>query len=138
MRTRLILTLVCALIFTVASAVTLAASQSQDSFWTKFKTAVIGGDKETIALLSQFPIDMPYGVPSVRTKAQLIKRYRQVFNGEANATKCFAGARPESDPARPREFTVACDNGSGEKVIIYRFVLTKTGWRFKGLDNINE
>jgi hypothetical protein len=44
----------------------------------------------------------------------------------------------ETDPARPKEFTIGCDNGSGEKVVIYAFSLTKTGWKFKSLDNINE
>jgi hypothetical protein len=109
-----------------------------DAFWAKFKAAVIKGDKETVAAMTQFPIAMPYGQAAVRTKAQLLKRYRQVFNSEANAAKCFAGAKPETDPARPKEFTIGCDNGSGEKVVIYAFALTKTGWKFKSLDNINE
>jgi hypothetical protein len=37
-----------------------------------------------------------------------------------------------------KEFTIGCDNGSGEKVVIYAFALMKTGWKFKSLDNINE
>src|SRR5436190_24105546 len=109
---------------------------SMETFWARFKTAVIKGDKESVAAMTQFPIDMPYGQAAVRTKAQLLKRYRQVFNSEANAAKCFAGARPETDPARPKEFSIACDNGSGEKVVIFAFALTKTGWKFKSLDNI--
>ena len=88
--------------------------------------------------MTQFPVAMPYGVPGIRTRSQLLTRYKQVFNGEANAAKCFMSARPEKDPQRPKEFTVGCDNGSGQEVIIYRFVLTKMGWRFKSLDNINE
>jgi hypothetical protein len=109
-----------------------------ETFWSKFKAAVIKGDKEGVAAMTQFPIEMPYGVAAVRTKAQLLKRYRQVFNSEANAAKCFADAKPEKDPARPKEFTIACDNGSGEKVVIFAFSLTKAGWKFKSLDNINE
>jgi hypothetical protein len=111
---------------------------SIETFWAKFKAAVIKGDKESVAAMTQFPIEMPYGLAAVRTKAQLLKRYRQVFNSEANAAKCFAGAKPETDPARPKEFTIGCDNGAGEKVVIYAFSLTKTGWKFKSLDNINE
>jgi hypothetical protein len=121
---------------------TAGASGQNDSaietFWAKFKAAVIKGDKESVAAMTQFPIEMPYGVSAVRTKAQLLKRYRQVFNSEANAAKCFADAKPETDPARKKEFTIGCDNGSGEKVVIYAFALTKTGWKFKSLDNINE
>jgi len=118
-----------------------ASAQSQPSietFWAQFKAAVIKGDKQSVAAMTQFPVGMPYGQASVKTKAQLIQRYRKVFNSEANAAKCFADAKPETDPARPKEFTIGCDNGSGQKVVIYGFVLTKTGWKFKSLDNINE
>ena len=108
------------------------------AFWAKFKVAVTNGDKAAVADLTAFPVTMPYGVRSIRTKAELLSRYKQVFNGEANAAKCFATAKPQSDPQRPKEFIVGCDNGSGQEVIIYRFVLTKAGWRFKSLDNINE
>ncbi|HJZ81189.1 MAG TPA: hypothetical protein VKD91_12620 [Pyrinomonadaceae bacterium] len=121
-----------------APAAPLQADASIESFWAKFKAAVIKGDKESVAAMTQFPIKMPYGQASVKTKAQLLSRYRQVFNSEANAAKCFADAKPETDPARPREFTIGCDNGSGQKVVIYAFTLTKTGWKFKSLDNINE
>lgn len=111
---------------------------SLDTFWTKFKAAVIKGDKNAVAQLSQFPIGMPYGVPAVKTRAQLIKRYRQVFNGETNAAKCFGEARPVIDPDNRKRFTVGCKNAAGDEVIIYDFVLTRTGWKFKSLDNINE
>jgi len=118
-----------------------ASGQSQPSietFWAQFKAAVIKGDKQSVAAMTQFPVAMPYGQASVKTKAQLVQRYRKVFNSEANAAKCFADAKPETDSARPKEFTIGCDNGSGQKVVIYGFVLTKTGWKFKSLDNINE
>ena len=88
--------------------------------------------------MTQFPVAMPYGMQAIRTRAQLLKRYKQVFNGEANAAKCFASAKPQKDPQRPKEFTVGCDNGYGQEVIVYRFVLTRMGWKFKSLDNINE
>jgi hypothetical protein len=114
------------------------SDNSIDAFWTKFKAAVTNGDKPGVAALTQFPVSMPYGVRSIKTKSELITRYKQVFNRETNAAKCFATAKPERDSQRPKEFTVPCDNGSGEKVVIYQFVLTKAGWRFKSLDNINE
>ena len=117
---------------------TLQGDTSIENFWAKFKAAVIKGDKESVAGMTQFPVSMPYGQAAVKTKAQFLKRYRQVFNSEANAAKCFADAKPETDPARPKEFTIGCDNGSGQKVVIYGFSLTKAGWKFKSLDNINE
>src|SRR5205823_5516717 len=131
-----------AFVFSLTGWQTLASSSqvdpSIDAFWMKFKAAVINADKAGFAQMTAFPVTMPYGVPPIRTRAQLLARYKQVFNGEANAVKCFPPAAPEKDAQRPKEFTVACDNGSGQKVIVYRFVLTKMGWKFKSLDNINE
>jgi hypothetical protein len=109
---------------------------SLEIFWTKFKTAVIKGDKSGVVVLSQFPIEMPYGVPAVRNSVQLVKRFNQVFNGETNAAKCFAEAHPVVDTRN--RFTVGCKNSAGDEVIIYSFIRTKVGWKFKSLDNINE
>ena len=120
------------------SALNVQTDSSIDAFWTKFKTAIIANDKNTVAAMTIFPVTMPYGVPPIKTKSALLTRYKQVFNGEANAAKCFASAQPHRESPRAREFEVGCDNGSGQEVIIYKFVLTKTGWKFKALDNINE
>jgi len=111
---------------------------SIDVFWEKFRAAVIKGDKTVVASLSRFPIGMPYGVPDIKNNAQLIRRYREVFNGEANAARCFREARPEIDPDKPAEFTVACKNAAGDEVVIYSFGRTPNGWKFTGLDNLNE
>ena len=108
------------------------------TFWEKFKTAVINKDKSLVADLSSYPITMPYGLRSVRTKTQLVKRYRDVFNHESDAAICFTQSKPVVDAARPNEFTVGCKNGAGDEVVIYSFVRTKAGWRFKSLDNLNE
>lgn len=114
------------------------AGKSREAFWERFRTSVIKKDKTTVASLSQFPISMPYGMGTVRNKAQLMRRYRDVFNHEGDAAVCFAAAKPQIDPARPKEFSVGCKNAAGDEVVIYSFVLTKVGWRFNGLDNINE
>jgi hypothetical protein len=116
-------------------------AQSDDSistFWEKFKSAVVNGDKVAVASLSQFPITMPYGIPTIRTRAQLIKRYRDVFNHETSAAKCFSTAQPATDPSRPKEFTVGCKNSAGDEVIIYSFKRVGKTWAFAGLDNLNE
>ncbi|MDT4896560.1 MAG: hypothetical protein QOH25_1637 [Acidobacteriota bacterium] len=108
------------------------------TFWQKFKTAVISGNKEAISRLSKFPIEMSYGISSVKNKTELRRRYRQVFNEQSNAAQCFAQKQPEIDAANPKRFTIACPNEAGDEVVIYDFALTRTGWKFAGLDNINE
>ncbi len=115
-----------------------AADPSIEVFWEKFRGAVIKADKAAVAQLSQFPISTPYGVPKVRSKAQLIKRYLSIFYLEHDAPECFAQARPELNPENPKEFTVACKNAAGHEVIIYSFTRGRDGWKFTGLDNINE
>jgi len=122
-------------------------AQSTDSmatFWSKFKAAVIKGDKETVAALSQFPISLNDGMTPIRNKAQFMKHYRFLFSGETNAAKCFPKATPEVEPAtkrRPKEFTIGCAFASGggeEEPFEYRFTLTRIGWRFTSFTNVNE
>ena len=108
------------------------------AFWEKFKNAVIKGDKEAVGALSQFPVGMSYGKAKIRTRAQLLKRYREVFNEQTDAGKCFATAKPEVDPARPKNFSVACKDAAGNESVLYEFRLTSQGWRFIALDNLNE
>ena len=114
------------------------SNASIDAFWEKFRGAVIKGDKIAVGSLSKLPIGMPYGMSAIQNNAQLIRRYREVFNGEANAAKCFGEARPEINPENSAQFTVGCKNAAGDEVVIYSFSRTKTGWKFTGLDNLNE
>ena len=120
---------------------TVPSSQAPDArqtFWQEFKTAVTKRDVPTVARLSQFPIGMSYGIPSIKTKAQLAKRFRQVFNEQTDAAACFDKAKPEVDPANVKAFTVACPDAAGNEVVIYHFRQTKAGWKFVALDNLNE
>jgi len=91
-----------------------------------------------VARLSRFPIGMSYGIQSVKTKAQLTRRYRQIFNEQTNAAVCFAAKKPEADANNPKHFTVACPDAAGNEVVVYHFEQTKAGWRFTSLDNLNE
>lgn len=137
----LLLTLPSALALNATTRVPVNSAQADVShmvFWQKFREAVIKGNKAAVANMSQFPISMPYGMGTVKNRAQLLRRYRQVFNHEGSAAKCFATAKPGTDPARPNEFTVGCKNAAGDEVVIYSFVQAKNGWRFSGLDNLNE
>ncbi len=107
-------------------------------FWEKFRSAVIKGDKAAVAMMSQFPISMPYGMTTVKNRAQLLRRYREVFHHETSAAKCVTTAKPVVEAERPKGFTAGCKNSAGHEVIIYSFVQTKTGWKFNGLDYLNE
>ena len=129
------------LILVIAASLTVGATQTSDSFesfWQNFKTAVSKRDVATIAKLSKFPIEMSYGIPSVKNKAQLTRRYRQVFNEQTNAAACFEKAKPEVNADNPKLYSVACPDAAGNEVVIYHFEQTRTGWKFAGLDNLNE
>ena len=107
-------------------------------FWEKFKAAVIKGDKPAVAGLSRFPVGMSYGIRSIRNRAELSRRYREVFNKQTDAAKCFATKEPEKDETNPRKFYVACPDEAGNEVVIFEFERGRTGWRFVRLDNLNE
>lgn len=119
-------------------AATTPTDDSIQIFWQKFKAAVIANEREAVANLSRFPIEMSYGMASIRNRAQLRRRYREVFNEQADAAKCFATAQPEVDTANRKRFTVACPDAAGNEVVIYHFMQTRSGWKFTGLDNLNE
>ena len=133
--TSLLLSIICVVIPVVPFS---QAGDARQTFWDQFKTAVTNRDVPTVARLSQFPIGMSYGIPSIKTKAQLAKRFRQVFNEQTDAAACFGKAKPEVDPANVKAFTVACPDAAGNEVVIYHFTQTKSGWKFTSLDNINE
>ena len=111
------------------------------AFWTKFRSAVVAGDKSAVAGMTKFPLSMPTFEKSVKDSAEFVRRYKEIFNGEANAAQCFASATPKRESARA--FDVYCPfkqtpNDRENAPIRFYFELTKTGWKFAGLDNINE
>ena len=111
------------------------------AFWTKFKSAVAAGDKTAVAEMTKFPLSMPYLQKKVKDKADLLRRFDEVFNGEANAAQCFAKTKPAKDASKGYE--VYCPfkktpNDKENAPIRYYFELTSTGWKFAGLDNVNE
>ena len=125
-------------IITLSLLLSFTAADSTDTFWQSFKTAVSKADMEAIARLSKFPLEMSYGIPAIKTKAQLMRRYKQVFKEQTDAAACFAKAKPEIDAENSKHFTVACPDAAGNEVVIYHFRQTATGWKFTGLDNLNE
>ena len=118
-----------------------AAHTDFSRFWQKFKSAVIAGDKAAVAEMTKFPLSMPYGVKAVKNKEDFLRRYNEIFKGEANAAQCFGSAKPRKESAG--HYEIYCPfkdtpNDWENAPIRFLFELTKAGWRFVGLDNINE
>jgi len=117
------------------------AESDFSTFWREFKSAVVAGDKAAVAKITKFPLSMPYGVKAVKNKENFLRRYDDIFQGEANAAQCFKSAEPhkESD----QRYEIYCPfketpNDRENAPIRFEFELTKSGWKFAGLDNINE
>jgi len=84
---------------------------------------------------------MPYEVKAVKNKEEFSRRYGEIFKGEANAAQCFGKAEPHK--ATDREYGIYCPfkdtpNDWENAPIRFIFELTKSGWKFTGLDNVNE
>ena len=81
---------------------------------------------------------MSYGIRSIRSKPELLRRYKEVFNDQTDAAKCFAKNQPEKDTSVANKYSVACPDAGGNEVVIYEFERGAAGWKFVRLDNINE
>ena len=117
------------------------AESDFSAFWKKFKSAVIAGDKAAVAEMTKFPLSMPYEVKAVKNKEDFLRRYNEIFKGEANAAQCFASAKPHKQS--DRQYDVNCPfketpNDREDVPISFIFEQTKDGWKFAGLDNVNE
>lgn len=119
-----------------------AFGQSEFSaFWNKFRSAVIAGDKASITEMTKFPLSMPYSVKAVKNKQDFVRRYNEIFKGEANAAKCFTTGKPRKESKQ--RYEVYCPfkdtpNDWENAPIRFIFELTNSGWKFAGLDNVNE
>src|ERR1051326_7987574 len=81
------------------------AESDFSAFWKKFKSAVIAGDKAAVAEMTKFPLSMPYGIKAVKNKEDFLRRYGEIFKGEANAAQCFGSAKPDKED---RGYQVYC------------------------------
>lgn len=107
------------------------ASPALKGFWSKFQSAVAKNDREAVAAMTKFPLGMPYGVRSIKTRAQLISSYGKIFDAETK--KCFAGARPQLEDAKAKKFSISC----GE-AMMYWFEFVGGTYKFTTVDNVNE
>src|ERR1043166_6360151 len=69
-------------------------------FCKSFKSAVIAGDKVAVAEMKKFPLSMPYGQKAVKNKEDFLRRYNEIFKGEADAAQCFGSAEPQKESDR--------------------------------------
>lgn len=118
------------------------AESDFSGFWNKFKAAVTSGDKAAVAEMTKFPLSMPYGVKAVKNKEGFLRRYGEIFKGEANAAQCFAKVEPQKEDGG-KGYAIYCPfkdtpNDMENAPIRFMFESTKAGWRFAGLDNVNE
>jgi hypothetical protein len=117
------------------------ADSDFSAFWKKFKGAVIAGDKTAVADMTKFPLSMPYGVKAAKNKENFLRRYDEIFKGEANAAQCFGSIEPRKESGRQYDIYCPFKETPDDKEnapIRFIFELTKGGWKFVGLDNINE
>jgi len=117
-----------------------AAHTDFSTFWKKFKSAVIAGDKTAVAEMTKFPLSMPYEIKAVKNKDGFLRRYDEIFKGEANAAQCFKSVEPQKESGRYEIYCPFKETPDDKENAPIRFIfeLTKTGWKFAGLDNINE
>jgi hypothetical protein len=111
------------------------------AFWDRFKSKVIAGDKAAVVEMTKFPLSMPYLQKAVKNKEDFLRRYNEIFKGEATAAQCFATGKPRKESAR--RYEIYCPfketpNYWENAPIRFIFELTNSGWKFAGLDNVNE
>jgi hypothetical protein len=117
------------------------AESDFSAFWQKFKAGVAAGDKAAVGEMTKFPLSMSYMVKAVKNKQEFLRRYDEIFKGEANAAQCFKSAKPQKES--DQRYGIYCPfkdtpNDWENAPIRFIFELTKGGWKFVGLDNINE
>jgi hypothetical protein len=117
------------------------AESDFSAFWKTFKSAVMAGDKAKVAEMTKFPLSMSYGVKAVKNKEGFLRRYNEIFKGEANAAQCFVKVEPRKESAQ--RYEIYCPfketpNDIENAPIRFMFELSKGSWRFVGLDNVNE
>jgi hypothetical protein len=125
----------------LSSSNAFAQSSDFSAFWQKFKSAVIAGDKAKVAEMTKFPLSMPYEVKTVKNKEDFLRRYNEIFKGEANAAQCFKSAEPHKESNRQYEIYCPFKQTPDDREnapIRFLFESTKSGWKFAGLDNVNE
>lgn len=132
------------LVLSITLCLTIPSAFAQTDFsvfWKNFRSAVKSGNRATVAEMTKFPLSMPAFQNAIKTKEDFLRRYNEVFKGEADPAQCFGSAKPRKDSTG--RYEIYCPFKETPKdqenaPIRFLFELTKSGWKFAGLDNINE
>jgi hypothetical protein len=100
-------------------------------FWSNFQAAVAKNDGDSVTEMTKFPLSMPYGVRSVKSRLEFKKRYTRIFDAETR--KCFSEAKPQWDGENDSKFSIKC----GE-AMMYWFEKVNGRFLFAAVDNVNE
>jgi hypothetical protein len=102
------LILVLSVLSSVASSVRSEEAQTKQSFasfLTRFRAAVAKDDKEAVAGMTKFPIDINANV----TREAFLKKYHEYFT--QSVRKCFAKEKPVADEQSHRaSYNLFCGN----------------------------
>ncbi len=98
------------------AAPSVNADTAFDSFWARFKAAIVRGDKQAVASLTRLPYACDY---KQLNKAQFIAKYAEIF--PKGTAKCFVNQKPIADQG---SYSAFC----GEQ--IYVFAKVKDKWMF--------
>ena len=91
------------------------SAQTFAAFWTQFKAAVAKKDKDAVAAMTKFPVEIGENM----TKAAFLKKYPEFFGQDVQ--KCFAKKKPVKDDAAPggrESYSLFC----GEEIFIFEKV----------------
>jgi hypothetical protein len=87
--------------------------QSFASFWAQFRAAVANNDKEAVAAMTRFPVDISANV----TRDAFLKKYREFF--DQRVRRCFAKEKPvRDDESRRGAYNLFC----GEDIFTFERV----------------
>ena len=107
------------------------SSQSFASFWVQFKAAVAKNDKEAVATMTKFPVDISDPI----TRAAFMKKYPEIFNQKVR--RCFAKEKPVRDnqapqsPQRGGSYSLFC----GDDIFLFERVDGKYKFTGRGVND---
>jgi hypothetical protein len=117
------------------------AESDFSTFWREIKSAIIAGDKSKVAEMTKFPLSMPYLIKAVKNKEDFLAPLQRNFQRRGRCRQCFASGNRKRNLREAMQSIVPSRTlqTTGENAPIrFIFELTKSGWRFAGLDNVNE
>lgn len=128
-------TVLLCLVLTLAGSFLAAGSNSSQTtdtfpaFWREFKRTVISRDEQSVIRLTKFPIGISNDAKPVQNRAEMKRRFSEIFDQHTNAAKCFSEREPSQDTESPNRYTISCPN-KDDNFVVYEFERTNSGWKF--------